>query len=690
MSTQVSTTDLSRVVAAITATQAMVNQVNNRTNQIQNQVETVDNNLRVVYNELSDLQKEFTRFVKEQRNANNFQRALTEIVRVRQELEQKYGKHAEARNRLHGILDTVDTGLLREFTIASCSEQIMLDTPKYWLSPCLVALAAWISNDESLTYKAIKVALDRDVEKATLLFALVSRRTVPAEAEGDMKAVQKARQEVCFKWLDSYFKCQNPLKMKESVIVLIDSWANDIFGEDSGNICEQTFDKWMSDIRAKVPNFKEEQVSHWYKYYTYYNVSTQNQHPVLAQVSPDFPAIDAYLQRLNAAPRIQNYFDKILAQQIDKEDLINRLDEQLEALISEFDPEEEGLRKEEAHYELVKKFQGDADRVAIEEAKRKKKDLSAKVSLAQRLEDVIRSKDSKYAAARKTALNEKFLGKYVKEAYANYITDQKENFPSEITIRHESWKGWSGKTADGSNSAALTQSLKTHLENCRDKEIAALNYKKRNNAFMIAGICGVIGIIFLFIAAFVGVIGLAAAAFFAWKGYSEHKAVGLAKTKINELYAQLIDVGQKSVIAALAQWQAVLKKVADFQSDPKNEVLDLTEKQTVEDIDGFEAPEFEAEATEEAAEEAEEEVAEEDMSLEDLEGLGADDEATDLVATDDAEEEEAQTTLNQSAEFLKQFASQFSTSFVLAVPNGYQFAEVKAEQDRKALKASQE
>jgi len=191
--TQVSVTDLNRVVTAIAATQAAVQQITARTNQISNQVEAVDNRVAAVNRDLVALAKDFTAFVKEQRNANNFQRAITEIVRVRQELDQKFGKHAEARKRLQGILDTVDTGLLREFTIASCSEQIMLDTPKYWLSPCLVALAAWISNNDDLAKRAVKVALDRDVEEPLCFWRWFAEEPFPQILHRSMQNVPRTK-----------------------------------------------------------------------------------------------------------------------------------------------------------------------------------------------------------------------------------------------------------------------------------------------------------------------------------------------------------------------------------------------------------------------------------------------------------------------------------------------------------------
>lgn len=664
------TPQLNAIQRQVQAVAGLVTGVAAEVSRVDSEVQVVDSKVVRVYNDLVALQNQFNLWVKEQRNANNFQRSLTEIVRVRQELEQKFGKHAEARKRLHGILDTADTGLLREYTIASCSEQIMLDTPKYWLSPCLVALAAWISNDKDLTDKAIKVALDRDVEKATLLFALVSRRTVPAGTAKDEASVRAARQKACFNWLDGYFKCQNPLKMAESVIVLIDSWANNVFGEDSGNICAQTFDGWMDAIAKDNTNFKEEQVSHWYTYYTYYNESIANQAPTLARTTPEFSRIEEYVQRLNAAPKIQYHFDSILSQSIDKNDLINRLDEQLESLISEFDPEEEGLRQEEIHHQLVKAFEGDADKVKREELKRAKKKNSEKVSLAQRLEDVVRSKDSKYAAARKTALKEKFLGRYVKDAYAAYITDKKEAFPEEITVCDGS--GWAGKTKDGANEKQLVDSYTAYSNGLRQRELDSIDRSKigRKTPGIILMIVGAIAAIALFaLAGAAGLLGIIAviAGFLLFKqGKTAAENAAAQENQINKKYDDDLAFKRKLIAAALAEWRNILAFVAEFQNNPKNFALDLTEK-------SFAAPIVEENAIEIPVEADE-------LSLESLESEGEEeiDEDEELVKIDGEEDH----SLTQSTEFLRQFATQFSTKFVLDVPQ-INFAEKKAFQDSK-------
>ena len=572
--TQVSVTDLSRLQRTIEATAAGIALVDRKTEALAGDVARVDRKVEAVKTDLAKLQAAFNAFVKEQRNANNLQFAATEIVRIRQELDEKFGKHADSRIRLRGILDSTDAGLLREHTIHSCSEQIMLDTPKYWLAPCLVALAAWISNEKDLAEKAVTEAVKRDVTKTTLLFALVTRRAVPAEGTGKDK-VREARIRTCFKWLDGYFRTQNPFAMSDSVIVVVDSWANNIFGEDKDNVCKDTFDSWMKAI-ADETNLRETQMLAWHEFFVSQSVSTASVYPALSGVSPEFAAVDAYLSRINSATAIQEHFTKINNTVINKDDLIDRLDEQLNNLISEFDEEEEDLRADEKHFDLIKQFKGDEYTATAVELRLLSKKHSEVANFAERLEEAVRSDDPKYAAARKTAIQPEFLGVFIQDAYKEYITENEESFPKEISINHSSFAGWTGKSKDGKNQAELTKSYTDHMNNKRAADIAAVDRSSGKKALIIFSIIGIlamvllgaigpnfaIGIIPLVVFVVIGVV----------KFNSAKKAADAKVLEINKNYDQAIDTGTKLIVATLTQWAAILVKVADFAANGKKQL----------------------------------------------------------------------------------------------------------------------
>ena len=232
------------------------------------------------------LQRELADFRKQQEFAAALQRAITEIIRVRQELEEKFGVHKTVRDNMIGILQANDLSIVGKETITRCTEELMLAAPNYWLAPSLIALAAWIGDNKALADRAIKESMQRDREKTSLLFALICRRN------GRMKA--------SFKWLKVYFDQQNPSKMRKSIIAFIDAYSNGVFGYDKQHLCDKTIDKWMGRLKADNPQFDAEQKAYWSNYYlsmTSGNPSLGADYELLKKVSPQAKAMDEYLTK---------------------------------------------------------------------------------------------------------------------------------------------------------------------------------------------------------------------------------------------------------------------------------------------------------------------------------------------------------------------------------------------------------
>ena len=65
-----------------------ISTVNSNVGIVANRVDAVDNHIRQVDQQLVLLQRQFNQMIIEQRQQAAFQRAITEIIRVRQEVEQ--------------------------------------------------------------------------------------------------------------------------------------------------------------------------------------------------------------------------------------------------------------------------------------------------------------------------------------------------------------------------------------------------------------------------------------------------------------------------------------------------------------------------------------------------------------------------------------------------------------------------
>jgi len=605
---QVSYYDLSRLNNAVSATLGAVNALQSQTDQVQNKVNYVGNKVETVNRDLQQLKADFLQFVKVQENRHNMDVALAKITHVRQEVEQKFGKHQDARTRLRGILDTADTGLLREHTIELCSEQIMLDTPKYWLSPCLVALAAWISNNEELARRALVAALSRDVEKTTLLFALICRKTIfPAACkkcggamslakdgiykcsvcnnqcavkDAEDNEISKARQAACLSWLEQYFKLQDPLQMKASVIVLVDAWTCNVFGQSKDGQIQAVFQDWMKDIeddynkKHSETTFEREQIGKWKAFFDSkcHSIKNDSRYNALVAVCPEFDAADAYIQRINAADTCQSYFEAILAVEIDTTEFIDRLDDQLENLITDFDIEESIIREEEQDYSLIEEYEGDLELASKVKWIQKIKSEDRRSSFVDRLNSAINSNDPKYRAARKTAVKQNFLGKYISAAYTEHITEKKADFPEQVTLKHKLFRGWSGSTTDGKNGSEIEASYKKHVDDLRQKDLAGVSNKAVKNAIILLAIFAVLGVIgFAAIHAVVGIISFALAAFMGYRWSKANSEIKQQKAAIDEAYEKMLSEGLIVIHEALRQWAELLKVKNDFEA--KNEIV---------------------------------------------------------------------------------------------------------------------
>lgn len=101
-------------------------------------VQQVSNNVNFVSDELSKLARDFHEYVEVAARQTERQLAETRLIKIRQELETKFGHYAEIRRTTTGVLQADDLGIVKKETITDVTEEMMITTPNYWLAPCLV------------------------------------------------------------------------------------------------------------------------------------------------------------------------------------------------------------------------------------------------------------------------------------------------------------------------------------------------------------------------------------------------------------------------------------------------------------------------------------------------------------------------------------------------------------------------
>ncbi len=314
---RISYADLSGIEKNLARLGNDLNTVQHQVDSVDTRVQGVGQSVNTIEARLVQLADEFEAFVKKDRMAKAVQLAETRLVKVRQALEHEFGHYGEVRRRTTGILQASDIAIVRQETITTVTEELMMSTPRYWLAPCLVAVAAWMDNRQELAERAMGEAIRRDDAKTSLFFALLSRRL--GRAGG------------CRAWLDRFFSLQDPVALPREAVVLIDALASGVFGVEARGACSKVIESWIEELGARA-GFLEEQHKQWDRALrSKLSQSSHDMYAYLPKHSPTWSQLESSLETARLHQTILEFFSSIFSGEIlPPPGLVSAVDDQLD------------------------------------------------------------------------------------------------------------------------------------------------------------------------------------------------------------------------------------------------------------------------------------------------------------------------------------------------------------------------
>lgn len=432
----------------------------------------VDNRVSEVDDSLSALKREFRSYVFEQRKANRLNQAETRVGTIRQKLEKLYGHYDGIRRTVVGILEASDLGLVRQATVTSASEELFISTPRYWLAPCLVALAAWINDNEPLAKLAIKEAVKRNAENSALFFALVTRRA--------------DRFAPSLLWVNYYLSLQNEESLNRNALVVLEALVSGIWGNDAEGVVSDQISEWIERLQSR-DSFYEDQVKSWKDILESKGTQGSRDYVELPARSPEWKAIDETLQGAERHAAVRSFFRDIFDQKTTAEaEFKTMLDNALTMLVTNFDEEEYPLRKEERLETLVIQFKGDEDR-ALDELQLNKDIFEARTDLGKLLLDAVALSEDHGVTPELQKFAVALSKYYIYDAYNDLAAKNRSHVPRTISGNLESQSfntkingetadfeipEFSAKTIFGDNERELVDDYSDFIENNKKATIA--------------------------------------------------------------------------------------------------------------------------------------------------------------------------------------------------------------------------
>jgi uncharacterized membrane protein len=429
---------------------------------IYSELEAIDLKQDQLESELTKLADAFAAFVEADSKHKTLQLAEIRIGNLRQELQVKFGYYGEVRRMAVGILQGVDTGVVSNDTLKCITEEVMIKAPGYWLAPVLVALAAWMRNDKSITEKALNEALKRDDYKTTLFFMLVMRRL--------------ARNEASMKWLERYFIHQDPKSLDREFVVVLEAVATGIFLPAARQLMMRNVKSWLnqltqSDVLINNQKFR------WVKFFEELkplSSDVNDKYPLLKKFSPNWKDLKKSLEEAKKHDAINSYFKDIISSSPAdfSKNVKVQLDEILSSLVINFDDEELPLQEQIRFNQLV--IQMDGDKTAAQAKMDAEKSIfEKKVDFLELLNNACFNPELLGATRAIKALAVSISQPWIIEAYDTFTAQARSRIPRAVELEID---GFDTYTRDGSDENELLESQEAFYQDVLETELNKLSF----------------------------------------------------------------------------------------------------------------------------------------------------------------------------------------------------------------------
>ena len=534
--------------------------VGNKLQDLEDSVGSVDHKVVALNNELAALTREFEEYVISQGRANRLAQAETRLVQFDNELNKKYGHYDVVRRSATGILQADDLGLIRQSTINTISEELMVQTPGYWLAPCLVALAAWINDKKDIAERAVREGIRRNDEKTSLFFALVCRR---ADRAGS-----------CLQWTKRYLDNQDEEDLDRKTVIILDAYASGLMGADTEGLISKTINEWMDNLINK-PGFVEQQTDQWSKAIVSKRKVYQSGYTYLPKYSPTWQQLVDVMEGAELHGTMLDYFINIYQQQTSTAALRDQLDGILGSLVTDFDDEELPLRRKRRYEQLVKEFEGDEKRAkTVMDAEQQVYDTHK--DFTQLLTDAAMDPEGSGASYSTQKFAIALTKDWIVSAYNDVTAKNRMNIPQYIDIVIGTFKD---RTEDGRNEQELEGKMITQLTQERDAKLAKCVMSGFDQFCLYGGgVIGIVGLLMMFTGhLFLGIIAAVAGIFFVVKHFSSKKSIESDRQRIAQDYENLTKSSIEILRALMAE---IVDFIAEFnQKDARAaEVVDFLEQ----------------------------------------------------------------------------------------------------------------
>ena len=416
--------NLNSVAKELTGVITNVSDVNREVSKVESQVNTLNNEVK--------------NLVKEIRETTIITNARQSIMYNNSQIEKKYGYYDKVRRTTESLLDAIDNSNISATALKNLNQDLILNNPNYWLSNALAALSSFVLDDKENCEKELHNALKKDESKTSLFFCLINDKL--------------GRTSTAINWLNKYLSIQNPKKLDNDFITVLDLIATGSFGDTAKTVVIDKINTWFQRLSGEK-ELLDNELNTWVTFVKD-NQDTDIRMPNLEPATPDIARIKNNLAITSSYNNILNKLQSITNQDNSKKSK----EEILSNLIYEYEGAENQYQKDNFYNNLIIQCNGNREE-ADQLFKKQSSIFTEETNILNLLSNIIINKDTYKVSNETQKIAIGFMKNYILKAIE--LTEQEVN-NNEFKIIID---GFTTKTVDGKNREEINYELNHYINN---------------------------------------------------------------------------------------------------------------------------------------------------------------------------------------------------------------------------------
>lgn len=304
-------------------------------------VGTAELNTKEVFQSLNELSVQYFTY----KNLSSASKNLTQFT---DEYNTRFASYHDLRRICLGFIIGLDADLLQSETARKKVEKIYLQNTDYWLAYCTAAVMLWSSNEKEAAERAVHKSLSMSYFKSSLFYLLINLRF--------------GRLEAAKKWYLVFLDRADVNDLGDEWQYLLQAYLFGAFGRDIEfqNQVAKSFRTMLHQAEASSVDMPQQFRQRAVDFAVNFIHKTDHEYPVLRRTCTDYEEMKSLLSEAEKNTQIARYYNDLAEKEIDEADnLSQRIENVLYALINDYDDDEREVVKKIKYNEAIMNAKGD-------------------------------------------------------------------------------------------------------------------------------------------------------------------------------------------------------------------------------------------------------------------------------------------------------------------------------------------